>query len=81
MAKPIDYKEEYKKRHASPKAIADRAQRNAARLKMEKKLGKAAVQGKEVHHKLSPGKGGTNSDGNLSLMSRNRNRTLANKNR
>lgn len=81
MAKPIDYKAEYKKRHASPEARADRSQRTLARYHLKKKLGAAALKGKEVHHVVSPADGGTNAPSNLKLMSRKQNRTLANKNR
>ncbi len=48
---PRDYKKEYADFHGKPEKIKDRASRNAARAKVEKKLGKEAVAGKDVDHR------------------------------
>ena len=48
--KPRNYKQEYKKFHSNPKAIAERSARNKARRKMTK-LGKVRKgDGRDVHH-------------------------------
>ena len=48
--KPRNYKNEYKKFHSSPKAIAERSSRNKARRKMAA-LGKVKKgDKKDVHH-------------------------------
>jgi len=44
-----DYQQENKYK-SQPDQIAKRVARNAARREMEKRVGKAALQGKEVHH-------------------------------
>jgi hypothetical protein len=67
MVKPRDYKAEYKDFHGKPAEIAKRAERNAARAKVKKKLGAAAVAGKDVHHKKAIRHGGGNGDGNLAV--------------
>ncbi len=51
MAKPRDFKAEYKAFHGKPKQVKRRAQRNASRTIMTKKLGKAAIRGKDIDHK------------------------------
>ena len=72
--KPRNYKREYKKFHASPKSRAERAARNRARRKMVN-AGKARKgDGKDVHHKNR--RPTDNSSGNLSVMSRSRNRSI-----
>ena len=45
-----DYKKEYKY-HGKPEQIKRRAARNKSRAKVVKARGKAAVAGKDVHHK------------------------------
>jgi hypothetical protein len=74
MKKTRDYKAEYSRFHGKPEEIAKRAKRNAAHASMEKKLGQAALAGKDVHHKRPLRHGGTNSDGNLAVASVARNR-------
>lgn len=69
---PRNYRKEYDEYHGTPEQIKNRASRNAARSKMEKKHGKAAVKGKEVDHK--DGNPKNNSKKNLQLMSRRANR-------
>jgi len=67
MVKPRDYKAEYARFHGKPAEIAKRADRNAARAKVKKKLGAAAVAGKDVHHKQAIRNGGGNGKGNLAV--------------
>lgn len=50
-----NYKKEYANYHSSPKQKKRRALRNKARRVAVKKLGKAAVRGKDVHHTDSKG--------------------------
>ena len=69
---PRDYKKEYLY-HKSPKQKKRRAQRNAARAKMVKKHGKAAVKGKDIEHKNH--NTADDSDGNLKIMDRSANRS------
>jgi hypothetical protein len=47
---PRDYKHENEAYKSKPAQIAKRVARNAARREMEKKVGAAALRGKEVHH-------------------------------
>jgi hypothetical protein len=64
-----------RKWNASPEQKKRRAQRNAARREMEKKLGKAALQGKDIDHKKHKARGKLdNSAGNLRVMDRSKNR-------
>lgn len=51
-----------------------RAARNRARRKMEKKVGKAALRGKDVDHKKPLKKGGSNNLSNLRVQSPKKNR-------
>lgn len=50
------------------------AKRHRARRAMEKKVGKAAIKGKDVHHKRPIKSGGGNSTGNLGVKSKSSNR-------
>ena len=59
---------------ARPEQRKKRAARNAARAKVVKKSGKAAVKGKDVGHKKPLSKGGGNSAGNLKVQSVSKNR-------
>ena len=54
---------------ALPAQVKNRAARNAARAKVTEKLGKAAVEGKDVDHKKPLAEGGTNDLKNLRLRS------------
>jgi hypothetical protein len=74
MAKPRDYKAEYARFHGKPAEIAKRAKRNAARAEMARSLGKAALDGKDVHHKKALRNGGSNGKKNLAVSSVHRNR-------
>lgn len=72
MSNGRDYAKEYARYHGKPQMIKERAQRNAARARMEKKHGD--LTGKDVHHKRAIRHGGGNSDGNLAVSSVHRNR-------
>jgi hypothetical protein len=74
-----DYARHYRDYQGSPSQIKKRAQRNAARSEMEKSHGKAALSGKDVHHKRSIRAGGSNASGNLSVASPSKNRGWKNK--
>lgn len=50
MPKKRNYKKEYREYHAKPAQKKRRADRNAARRKAIKRLGKAKLRGKEVDH-------------------------------
>ena len=74
MAAPRDYGKEYARFHGKPEEIAKRAKRNAAHASMAKAHGKAALAGKDVHHKNPLRNGGGNGKGNLAIASVHRNR-------
>lgn len=74
-----DYGKEYRTCHGTPEQIANRSARNKARRKMEKEVGKSALKGKEVDHKVPLSKGGSNARSNLQVMSRTANRKKGNK--
>jgi hypothetical protein len=57
MARKRNYRKEYDEYHAKPEQKKRRADRNSARRKAEKRLGKAALKGKEVDHVGSHRKG------------------------
>jgi len=63
-----------KKYQSSPEQKKARSQRNSARAKIIDKYGKSAVKGKDVNHKVSPLKGGTNAMSNLNIESKKVNR-------
>lgn len=65
---PRDYKDEYRKFQSSDKAKKARARRNRDRRAAEKKHGKSALKGKDVHHS------GRNARGKTSLRSKSANR-------
>jgi hypothetical protein len=55
--KPRDYKKEYADYQGKPEQIKRRAERNKDRKAAEKRVGKAALKGKEVDHINAPRKG------------------------
>jgi hypothetical protein len=67
-----DYAKEYREYHSKPKQRKRRSQRNKARSILTKKLGKAAVAGKDVDHKDR--NTANNSVSNLRLQSVKKNR-------
>lgn len=52
-----NYRKEYDEYHASAEQKKRRAERNRDRANAEKRVGKAALKGKEVDHKNAPRKG------------------------
>lgn len=52
-----DYKKEYKEYHGTEEQKKRRAERNKDRRAAERRLGKAALAGKEVDHVNAPRKG------------------------
>ena len=67
-----DYKSEYLTYHASPEQKKRRAQRNAARRKMERAGRVSKGDGKDVHHK----NGMSNHSSNLAVLPRSINRSI-----
>lgn len=67
-----DYKSDYAQFQSSDSAKKDRASRNAARRKMEKEGKVHKGDGRDVDHKNS--KATDNSDSNLRVMSKSKNR-------
>jgi hypothetical protein len=74
MSKSRDYAAEYARFHGKPEEIRKRAMRNSARAEMAKGYGKAALAGKDVHHKKALRHGGGNGKSNLAVTSVHRNR-------
>lgn len=71
---PEQMKQHYKDYGGKPEHIKERAQRNAARAAMEKRVGKAAIAGKDVDHKKRIAHGGSNAASNLRVQSMAKNR-------
>lgn len=71
---PEQIRQSYKDYHGKPEQIANRAARNSARATMAKKVGKAALAGKDVDHRTPIAKGGGNSAGNLRIQTVKENR-------
>lgn len=55
--KPRDYDKEYRDYHGTPEQKKRRAERNRDRKAAERRVGKAALRGKEVDHINAPRKG------------------------
>jgi len=73
-----NYKKELAWEHSQkPGRVKDRAQRNGARAMVTAKVGKAAVQGKDVGHKTAVSKGGTNTLMNLFLQKPSTNQSFS----
>lgn len=78
----MTYKRDYKKEakyHATPEQKKNRAARNKARRQMERELGKEALKGKDVDHKVPLSKGGSTARSNLQVTSVHYNRSKKNK--
>ncbi len=71
---PEQIREHYKDYQGTPEQIAKRSLRNQARATMTKKVGAAAVKGKDVDHAKPLRAGGTNSAGNLRIQTKAKNR-------
>ena len=69
-----DYKEEYANFQGKPEQIKNRAQRNGARAEMAKSGRVHKGDGMDVDHKKSMKSGGTNSNGNLRVLTKEKNR-------
>jgi hypothetical protein len=72
--KPRNYKSEYNKFHASPKAIEERSSRNKARRKLAKTGRVKKGDNKDIHH--ANRRPTDNSAGNLRVMHRSVNRSI-----
>lgn len=59
---------------ARPEQVKKRVMRNAARRLMIKKHGKAALKGKDIHHKRGTSAG--NGKSNLAIISKTKNRSM-----
>jgi hypothetical protein len=70
-----DYRQEYDSFHGKPEQIAKRAARGAARAQVKKKLGAAAIAGKDIDHKKPLRSGGGNGGGNLRVSGVGSNRS------
>ena len=79
MPSSPNYKRNYKQEYASESTARrkQRALRNKARREMTKKVGKAALKGKDVDHKKPLSTGGTGALANLRLLSPHANRSYA----
>ncbi len=72
------YKRELEWEHKHKKnRVKDRAQRNAARSAVKKKVGAAAIKGKDVGHKKAVSKGGKNGLSNLFVENPSKNRSFS----
>ena len=73
-----DYSRELQWEHKHKKnRVKDRAQRNAARSAVKKKVGAAAIKGKDVGHKKAVSKGGKNGLANLFVQNPGENRSFS----
>lgn len=79
MAKQRDYKREYEMYQGTTEQKRNRAKRNAARREMEREVGKSALKGKDVDHKIPLSRGGSNSRSNLQITSVHYNRSVKDK--
>ena len=73
-----NYAAELNWEHTKKKSrVKDRAQRNAARSAVKKKVGAAAIKGKDVGHKKAVSKGGKNGLANLFVQNPSTNRSFS----
>lgn len=73
-----DYKRELNWEHKHKKnRVKDRAQRNAARTTMKKKVGASTIKGKDVGHKKAVSRGGKNGLANLFVQNPGANRSFS----
>lgn len=69
-----DYRKEYDTYQGTPEQIKNRAERNAARALMKKRLGAAAIEGRDIDHIRMLDKGGSNDPDNLRVSTVRANR-------
>lgn len=79
MAYKRNYRKEYDTYQGTPEQKKNRAKRNKARREMQRELGKAALKGKDVDHKVPLSKGGSTARKNLQVTSVHYNRSKKNK--
>lgn len=79
MATKRNYKREYDTYQGTPEQKRNRAKRNAARREMKRLLGKSAIAGKDIDHKIPLSKGGGNGRSNLQVTSVHYNRSVKDK--
>lgn len=72
--KKRNYRKEYDEYHGTPEQIRHRSMRNKARAEMADEGRVRKGDGKEVDHKRSLDKGGSNARSNLQVLSRRANR-------
>lgn len=70
-----DYKKEYREYHGSKEQKKNRAARNNARRRLERKGVVSKGDGKDVGHKVALHNGGGNGDGNIRVEKRKANRS------
>lgn len=78
-SKNRNYKKEYENYQGRPEQIKNRSERNKARRKMEKVVGKSKLRGKDVDHKVPLSRGGSNDMKNLQITSVRYNRSKKDK--
>lgn len=78
-SKNRNYKKEYENYQGRPEQIKNRSERNKARRKMEKVVGKSKLRGKDVDHKVPLSCGGSNDMKNLQITSVRYNRSKKDK--
>ena len=78
-SKNRNYKKEYANYQGKPEQIKNRSERNKARRKMEKVVGKSKLRGKDVDHKVPLSRGGSNDMKNLQITSVRYNRSKKDK--
>lgn len=74
---PRNYRSEYDNYHSSPEQKKKRAERNAARRKMEKAGKVSKGDGMDVHHTKPLAKGGNNKNSGLKAVPKSKNRSFA----
>lgn len=79
MAYKRDYTREYNTYQGTPEQKKNRAKRNKARRELQRELGKTALKGKDVDHKVPLSKGGSTARSNLQVVSVHYNRSKKNK--
>lgn len=79
MKKSRSYRNEYDNYHSSEEQKKNRAKRNAARRKLEKRGKVSKGDGKDVDHITPISKGGGNTGSNLRVKPKSKNRSFKRK--